>query len=312
MLSILVGAWILQGAGAASGDPRDDARESQETGAGPNAFPEVSGITRPHQDATLASIQPARVTRLIVSEGQLVEEGELLVVLDDGVQRVRTEKAEADAASTIVIELAAVKMEQSSRDLERIRKLGGDDSASSKELYDARAIADTARLRFEEAKFRREQAVRDHEFQRLLLERLLVRAPFAGYVAKTFKAPGESVWQAEDLIRIVALNPLDVSIDCPLSAAHTIEVGSRFAVLPDDPRWEPRTGEVVFASSIIDPASQTVRIKLRIDNENGGWIAGMKVRVSFAAPLPEEQARLIEPTTGGSALDESRVVSKHD
>lgn len=312
VLFVLLGTWIFPDAHTARGESPGDTKADQELAARLAALGDVAGITRPHREATLASIQPARVTQLAVSEGQLVAQGTLLVVLDDDVQRVRTEKAEADAKSFIDIKLSVVKMVQTSRDLERLRKLSGDDNASNRELLDAQAIADTARLKYEEALFEHEQAVRDHEFQRLLLERLRVRAPFTGYITETFKQPGETVQEAEAILRIVALNPLDVSVDCPLSAARAIQVGSRVTVRPADTRWEPRTAEVVFASPVIDPASQTFKVKLRVDNRDGGWISGLKVWVDFAASPPAQQARFVRPVSDGPVVNESRTVSKHE
>ncbi len=312
MLSVLLCAWICASAQTACGDPSGDTKPDRETTARLTALGEVTGFTRPHQEATLASAQAARVTEFIVSEGQLVERGALLVVLDDEVQRVRTEKAEAEAKSRIAIESAAVKMGQASKDLERIRRLSGGDSASNKEVRDAQAEADTTRLKYEEAMFDHDQAVRDHEFQRLLLERLRLRAPFTGFVTRTFKDPGETVQEAEDILRIVALDFLDVYVDCPLDAARAIRVGSRVGVRPADTRWIPKTAEVVFASPVLDPASQTFRVKLRVDNRDSGWISGLKVWVNFAAPLPEAKARHVQSVTGGSPVNQPRTESEEE
>ncbi len=312
MLLTLLAICACLEVGQVSASPPGDESPKQEISARLAAIGNVDGITRPHREATLGSIQPARITELTVSEGQLVEQGTLLVVLDDGVQRVRVEKAEAEAKSLIAIELALVKMTQASLDLERIRELMGDDSASNKELQDIQAIADTTRLKYEEARFEHELAVRDHTFQRLLFERFHLRAPFTGYIIEVFKEEGETVQVGEDILRIVALNPLIVSLDCPLHAARAIKVGSRVAVHPVDTRLEARVAEVIYASPVIDPASQTMKVKLRVDNGDGGWISGQKVRVDFAAPLPGVQVLNAKSVSDMTKSNEFRTVSKHE
>ena len=60
-------------------------------------------MTVPSKVATLASVQPARIARMEVAEGAVVKQGDLVVALDDGVQRVRDAMARAKAESTLEI-----------------------------------------------------------------------------------------------------------------------------------------------------------------------------------------------------------------
>lgn len=265
--------------------------------ARPTLPTEVVGITSPHQTATLAALQTARIVRLEVAEGQVVLEGELLVVLDDGVQRVRAEKAKADADSLLDIELACIRMRQASADLERLRHLNVEDSASDQELREAETEAETARLLHEVAKFEHEQAAREYEYQQLMLERLYVRAPFSGYVTEVLREIGETVIWAEEILRIVELDPLEISLDCPLELAQAVRVGRRVFVRPVDPQWGPRVGKIVLANRVADPGSQTFKAKLVVDNGDAGWRAGLKVLVDFASSVPKENVRI-----GGMSL----------
>ena len=219
---------------------------------------------------------------MAVAEGQFVQQGDLLAVLDDGVQRLRAEMGKANADSLLTVELAGVEMKQSAAELERIGLLSGGDNASIKELQDAKAKAETARLKYATAKLKHEQAIREYEFQSLLLERLYIRAPFAGYVTETFKETGETVVEAGEIIRLVELNPLDVTVDCPVALAPYVKAGDRVVVVPVEPHWQPRAGEVIFASRVVDPASQTFKVRLLVDNEDDGWISGLKVLVDFS------------------------------
>lgn len=268
--------------------------------AQPTLPTEVAGISSPHRTATLAALQPSRIVRLEVADGQVVREGELLVVLDDGVQRVRAEKAKADADSLLDIELASTRMRQASADLERLRHLDVEDSASDQELREAETEAETARLMYEVAKFEQRQAARLYEYQQLMLERLHIRAPFSGYVTEVLREIGETVTEAEGILRIVELDPLEISVDCPLELAQAVRVGERVLVRPADPQWEPRIGKIVLCSRVADPGSQTFKTKLVVDNGDAGWRSGLKVVVDFASSVPKEDVRI-----GGASLTPS-------
>ena len=163
-----------------------------------------------------------------------------------------------------------------------------EDSANDKELRDAETEVETARLTHEQAKFKHQQAAREYEHQRLMLERLRIRAPFSGYVTEVFREIGETVVEAEEILQIVELDPLEISVDCPLELALAARVGKRVLVRPADPQWEPRIGRIVLASRVANPGSQTFKAKLVVDNRDASWRSGLKVLVDLASSVPEE------------------------
>ena len=77
------------------------------------------------------------------------------------------------------------------------------------------------------------------------------------------------------------LDPLHVTVDCPLSLAPVVQVGDQARVRPADRAWAPRPGTVILAHRVADGASQTFKIKLSVDNKDAGWMSGMKVTVEF-------------------------------
>lgn len=302
-IGVVLCALLLPISPAASGQTVLNAGRPNVTPAARPTLPtEVAGITSPHRTATLAALQPSRIVRLEVAEGQVVREGELLVVLDDGVQRVRAEMAKANADSLLDIELAHNRMRQASADLERLRNLNVEASASDQELREAATEAETARLMYEVAKFEHRQAAREYEYQQLMLERLHIRAPFSGYVTEVLREIGETVMEAEEILRIVELDPLEISVDCPLELAQAVRVGESVHVRPADPQWEPRIGEIVFARRVADPGSQTFKAKLVVDNGDASWRSGLKVLVDFASSVTAEEVRIGEaPVTAPAA-----------
>jgi len=269
--------WFALALGVALVSPRA-VGDSQSPASNPN---EVVGLTAPCQTATLAAVQPARIARIEAAEGSFVHCGDLVVQLEEGIQLARTEIAKATAETTLDVEHARARWTRAQRDLDRIIRLQGSDSASSKELSDATADAEIMRIEYELANFNQEQAARTYRREQEVLKDFRLRSPFDGYLREHLKHPGETVNELEGIVDLVQLNPLKVLVDCPVALAAGVAVGDRFRVTPADRRLSPRVGTVVLVSRVADGGSQTFRVKLHVDNEDAGWMAGLKTVVDF-------------------------------
>ncbi len=283
------------------------AQNASSTQRPPDPTRTVIGITSPRQRAVLAAVLPGRIARLPIAEGETVQRGEVVVALDDAIQVWKTDMARAGAESTLEIDLARQRYERAKTDLDRFSNLRGDDSASSKELRDATVTAELERISFETARFNQEQARRALELQQATLAEYRIRAPFAGYVVEHMKHAGETVDALAGILVLAQLDPLQVVLDCPLTLAGEIRNGDRWTVQPAESIRSPREGVVTLVNRVADGASQTFKVKLSVDNTDGEWISGMRVRVDFVGgPLPAREAEvetgtLITSPRGGVA-----------
>lgn len=265
----------------------------------------VIGLTSPRQRAVLAAVLPGRIARLPIAEGEMVQTGDVVISLDDAIQTWRTDMARAGAESTLEVDLARQRYERAKLDLDRLANLRGDDSASSKELRDATVAAELERISCETARFNQEQARRALELQQATLAEYRIRAPFSGYVVEHLKHAGETVDALAGILVLAELDPLQVVLDCPLALADEIRVGDRWTVQPAEVTRSPRAGVVTLVNRVADGASQTFKVKLTVDNADGEWISGMRVRVEFdRSPLAptetevEPGARITSPRGG--------------
>ncbi len=266
----------------------------------------IIGMTAPVRTATLASVLPARITKRVAHEGAVVHEGDPVVLLDDAVQRARTEMAKAAAESPLDIERAKIRWENANREWERLAKLQGKDSATSKELRDVATLAETRRVEHELAIFEREQAVRAFAREQALLAEYRIGAPFDGYVASHLKQVGETVDQLEGIAVVVQLDPLEVAVDCPLILAPYIEEGRNVTVYPVDEPRSPRPATIAHISRVADGASQTFKVKLTVPNEDAGWMSGLKVLVDLnheSAMPAEPKAKTVSHAAPGEITD---------
>jgi len=249
------------------------------------------GITAPSRTATLASVRPARIAVLSAEEGAVVRAGEVVVSLDDTVQAARTDIARVKAESTHRIDLARARWKTAQREADRLVALRGGASAPAREVDDAVAVAEIARLNYELEVVEQAQARLAYEYEGRLLDEFHLHAPFDGYIIERRKQPGETVDQLEDIVTLVQLDPLDVLVNCPIDLAPLIMEGDAYPVTPLAERWPPQEGTVTFVSPVIDGASQTFRVRLSVENPDEVWAPGLQVIVDFKAPLPVNMDR---------------------
>ncbi len=129
--------------------------------------------------------------------------------LIDDAQRVRTEIARARAESSLDVEIAKARMEYARHELDDLIHLIGDDFAAPKEVRAAKQDAEVRDLEHRIVKFQFEQAKREYEREKALLEQLRIRARFDGYLTRVLKHRGETVNEREGVITMVQLDPLD-------------------------------------------------------------------------------------------------------
>jgi len=245
----------------------------------------VIGLTMPFRESVLSAIQPGRLAQIAAPEGSTVKSGDLIFALDDGGQAVRAQMAAADAASTLDIELAEARWEQAQRDLERIQRIAessGQDFATRKELDDALSTERIRAVELRMARFVHEQHRLAAQREQRAAEQFRVPAPFDGYVGEYLKELGETVNESEAVVTLAQLDPLLVSLDCPFQLAPAVKIGDQVKVSPVDANWPARDGVVSFISRVGDGGSQTLRVKVRVDNADQRWLAGMKVSAEFS------------------------------
>lgn len=267
---------------AAIGSTR--AGDAIQSTAIPEDATRLLGFTAPSRTVALATAQVGRIVTLPVDEGDHVDAGDIVIGLDDSVQRKRTDLARAAAESTLAVELAQVRLRQARNELERVQALTPQAAVSEKELNDALANAEAAALSVAQARFQHAQAVRQFALQQALLDEHQVRAPFAGYVAERLHDLGDMVEDRETILTLVQLDPLEVTFDCPLEFAHGLDVGKQVRFEARHVGRETRLGEIVFVSRVADAASQTLKVRARVPNPDGGWIGGMQVTVDLREP----------------------------
>lgn len=290
-LALLTAAWL------AIVVPTSTSVGGVERASAPPLESPVTGLTAPKRQAIIGSLQEGRLRSVLVTEGDYVDAGATLFVLDDSVQRASTEIAEARAESLIEVDLAKAQWEHAQKERDWWEKLRGDERASSKELTDAVAVERIRDLEYRLAVFTREQAYRGAEMQRRLLDQFRAVAPFSGYVVGVHRKEAESVDRLEPVVTLAQLDPLEVNFDCPIGAAGSVRQMQTICVQTTEPVPAAREARITYVGRIADAASQTFRLRAEVDNGIEPWLAGVKVVIDWSGGACHAAA-LDEPPPG--------------
>jgi RND family efflux transporter MFP subunit len=263
------------------------------------------GAVEAPREASLSAAVAADVIEVRVSEGEMVEAGRILVVLDQRDIALLLRQREADVAEiqasidserrrhrndliALERERAMVKLDEQAvdrlLDLQK-RQVGAqslvDDARQELErqallLDERRRTVDDhpARMAQLEARLQRATALRDQA--KLDLERTRIRAPFAGRVAQAPVAPGDRVRVGDLLIELYAVNELEIRAQIPFRY-----LGSVRTALAD--------GSVLTAVSRVD--GRDVRAALaRLSGETARGVGGVdalfRITAGAEAVLP--------------------------
>ncbi|NNM83527.1 MAG: efflux RND transporter periplasmic adaptor subunit [Burkholderiales bacterium] len=152
----------------------------QENGENVNLYPEVSGS----------------VSRILVSEGQSVKEGDPLLEVDESGEKatVEQQKAQADAAKA-QIGLARANLQTLSQQYAKLKKSRDLDprSVSLDALDNAKNAFDAGKANLEVSEKQYLAAVKTYQASSVLLSRFVLRAPSSGRIFSVNTAVGSYV-----------------------------------------------------------------------------------------------------------------------
>jgi len=241
----------------------------------------IRAVTAPSKDRTLAFDESGRIARLLVREGQAVKVGQLLVQLDDALERVQLGSLKTAADGNSAVAAAQLRLAHARAVLGRVEKAHAQKAAPESELDNARFEAALAALQVELERLERAKARGRYEEALVRLERMRLVSPIDGTVERLFAREGESVEAARGVVRVVCTDPLWIDAPVPPPLARRLNVGAAAQVrfVPGGP---PAAGKVIRIASVADAASETIEVRVELPNPSARP-AGEQVSVSFAA-----------------------------
>ena len=205
-------------------------------------------------DAEVIAKVQGEVERLLVEEGDRVQAGQILAVLDG--RQLRLEVAQARA------ELAKLE-----RDYHRQIELN------------ARGLV--AKGAFEGQLYDLETLRAKHDLAELQLSYTEIRAPFAGVVAVRHIRLGQTVQPNAPLFRVTNPMPLKAHVYIPERELKRLKAGQTAAVQVDAVPGKTFIARVSLVSPTVDTQTATFKATVEVTDPSGELRPGMFARVSI-------------------------------
>ncbi|MEX1032771.1 MAG: efflux RND transporter periplasmic adaptor subunit [Cellvibrionaceae bacterium] len=215
---------------------------------------EAVGTSRAAQSITLYPAASGEVVAVNFEAGQAVEQGDVLLELDQ-----RDE--------LLAVQLAEVRVADAER-LHRRYVSSAESGATLPTTLDASATA------LEEAHIELGRA-------RIALEDRSVKAPFAGHVGITDVDAGDRIQPSTAITTLDSRGELLVSFEVPEILVDTLRTGDAVAIATWNSREPAAYGEIVNLGSRVDPDTRTFVARARVDNSEDRLRPGQSFRVTL-------------------------------
>ena len=262
----------------------------------------IAGVLAPlpGRDVKVGALVAGRIDRVFVAEGDSVKAGQLLAHVEAG--PLAEHVAETEAQKT----QARSAVENARSRLARTEKLFHDGIAARQEVEDARLalVATESGLK---------QAQAGGGIATVQLDRATLRAPIAGVVAAVFIPAGQPVdGSGTPVVEIADTRVLDLRAQVAASRIGAIEVGQRARLSVDG--LGDVDGSVEAIAPLVDTATNTVVVRVRVQNPSGRLRGGLFARGSIFGPArvgPTVPASALLPSDGGAATTVAVVGADH-
>ena len=105
-----------------------------------------------------------------------------------------------------------------------------------------------------------------------------IRAPFDGKVVRILAVPGKTPTPQDMLVHLVDTTKLRIDLYVPLSEFDRVRDKKVISLNAQAPVNEKIEARVTVIDDVVEPATQTIRCVLEIDNADGKLPAGFRVQ----------------------------------
>jgi membrane fusion protein (multidrug efflux system) len=253
----------------------------------------VIGRLREVRRATVAAEVEGKVLAVPVHEGDPVVGGETVLAVIDGVW-VELGLAGAEAE----VDAAQATLDQSELDFSYLEDLLEAQSAKPKEVDDMRATVESDRARLSAAIARRDLVAKE-------VERLVVLAPFDGFVTQKITEVGQWVEAGDAIVEVISQGEVDAVADVAERVIDRVHVGDTAEVVIE-PLDLPVQGLVAAINPSGGNSARTFPVKVRLDDQGGRLKAGMSVTIWL--PVGPETDCLTVPRDAVSYSEDGQTV----
>ncbi len=234
---------------------------------------EALGTALANESVTITAQVTETVSAIKFQDGQVVEEGDILVELTG-----KEEAAELEEARATLVEAE----QQYERAVDLVRR----GNATQSRLDTALSVRNQARARVRAIEAR--------------LADLLVRAPFKGILGLRSVSPGTLVTPGTVITTLDDIDPVKLDFSVPETFFSAVAKGLTIKAISDAYPDEPFKGEITAVDTRIDPVTRAVVARAIIPNPDARLRPGMLLRVEI---IKNRRTSMMVPETAIVPLD---------
>ncbi|MFQ5928366.1 MAG: efflux RND transporter periplasmic adaptor subunit [Acidobacteriota bacterium] len=251
---------------------------------------------RPLRDIVLATQSDGVVKRVLVEEGDFVDEEQLLCLLDDRELLIKLKLTEQKLAqarlqlekASIREQKAEVQIANTHAELKRKQRAFAEKLVSEEEVatlryrldeleHDERVAASEVR----EFTHRVEELETEIEQVKLELSRTRIVAPFSGYITERTVELGQTVRNLDSLFRLGTFSPLYADVHLSELDAHRVRSGQTATVSLGSEESASIQGRVLRISPVVDDSTGTIKVTVELAPARNAFKPGSFVRVDI-------------------------------
>ena len=212
------------------------------------------GSLRSNESVIIRPEIAGRIAEFKFQEGQQIEQGQPLVVLDDTIYKAELEQVQAS------LELSQANYD---RAVDLLKRNAGTTKARDEAIAQLRA--DQASLELAKAR----------------LDKTVIKAPFDGVVGLRKVSVGDFVDVGDDMVNLEQIDPLKVDFRVAEVYVGAVKPGQQLQLGVDAFAGEQFSGEVYAIDPLINESGRSILLRARLPNRDGRLRPGLFARISL-------------------------------
>lgn len=258
-----------------------------------NAFLVLNGTVEPERKVEVYSRLSAYVKNIVREEGDIVEKGDVLALLDDTEIRISHRQSE------IQLKQAELTLEDETANYERSKQLKETDMISEQDFQLAQATYNKAKLDHKT----REENFKDLDLQ---LSYTKIKAPVGGYVTERMIEVGTRVNMNQQVFTVEDFSPLLIKVYVPTSDVVNLKTGMDSEISTDVLGTRVFKGKIKLINPRIDVQSGTVKVTVEVFDETRNLKPGMFVETRIL--IRNKPGAIVVPKKAVSYKDDKAFV----
>ncbi len=258
--------------------------------AAPPAAKPLGCLIEPDRIADVGSQVVGLVEKVEVERGQMVGKNQLLLQLRAEVERANASVAATRSKIDADVLAAQASLQLAQQKMQRADVLVKQNFVSGQAVEQAAGELELARQKLSQVRAQKQIWVEERRVADAQLGLRSVRSPFAGVVVDRFVNLGERV-EEKPLVRIAVIDPLRVELMVPTSQFGSLSPGDEVTIRPELPGVESVIATVSYVDRVLDAASNSFRVRLKLPNPGNKLPAGLRCK----ADLPSSAVAAAAP-----------------